>query len=159
MGNAIGMQVLEGVDDFGNVENLDLLCQLADIELDEVDELASLTVLLHEVEIGLVLEGVLQLVDARVLHGRQQLLLHHGLVLLLLPLQLLLLDLLHGVDLVVGILDHHVDVAVGPLAQLVLEGEVLDAEGGFLLGRALGLSWLHLHDYISQTQYLLIYPC
>lgn len=84
MSNPIRMQVLQGVDYFGNIENLDLFCQLADIELDEVDELASLTVLLHEVEIGLVLEGVLQLIDAGVLHGREQLLLHHGLILLLL---------------------------------------------------------------------------
>jgi hypothetical protein len=85
MGNTISMQILQGVDYLGNVENLDLLGELANIQFDKVDELASLTVLLHEVEIGLVLEGVLQLIYTGVLHGRKELLLHHSLILLLLP--------------------------------------------------------------------------
>ncbi len=71
MSNPIWMQVLKGIDDFCDVENLDLFGQFGDVELDEVDELATLTVLLHEVKISLVLEGVLQLIDALVLHRRQ----------------------------------------------------------------------------------------
>lgn len=86
MGNTFSMQVLQSVDYLRNIENLDLFGQLADVELDKVDELASLTVLLNEVQISLVLEGVLQLINAGMLHGREELLLHHSLVLLLLTL-------------------------------------------------------------------------
>lgn len=125
MGDAVGVEVFEGVDYFCDVEEFDLFCEFGDVEFDEVDEFSALAVLLNEVEVGLVLEGVLEFVDARVLHAGEQLLLHHRLVLLLLPLQLLLLDLLHRVDLPVAVLDHHEDVAVRALPQTVLQGEVL----------------------------------
>ena len=101
MRDAIGVQILEGIDDFGNIKNLDLFGQSVDVRFDEVDELPTLAVLLHEVEIGLVLESVLQFVNSRMLHRGKQLLLHHRLVLLLLTLQLFLLDLLHRVNVIV----------------------------------------------------------
>ena len=82
MGNAIGVQILQGVDDFSDIENLNLFGELADIQFNKIDELASFTILLYKVEICLVLEGILQLINAGVLHSRQQLLLHHSLVLL-----------------------------------------------------------------------------
>jgi hypothetical protein len=101
MRDAIGVQILEGIDNFGNIKNLDLFSQSVDVRFDEVDELPALAVLLHEVEIGLVLESVLQFVNPRMLHRGKQLLLHHRLVLLLLTLQLFLLDLLHRVNVIV----------------------------------------------------------
>ena len=84
--DSAGVQVLEDDDDLRDVEDLEFLSEFGDVELDEVDELAALAVLLDEVEVGLVLEGVLQLHDPAVLQLRQQFLLHHRLVLLLLPL-------------------------------------------------------------------------
>jgi hypothetical protein len=149
VGDAVGVQVLQNADYFCDIEYLDFLGEFGDVEFDEVDELSSLAVLLDEVEVGLVLEGVFELIDSGVFHGGEQFLLHHGLVLLLLSLQLLLLNLLHGVDLLVRVLDDHVDVSVGSLPQPVLEGEVLDGQGHFLLGWALGLGLFLLHqDYI-----------
>ena len=82
MRDAIGVQIFESVDDFCDEEDLGLFCQFIYVGFDEVDELAAFAIFLHEVEIGLVLEGVLQFVDSWMLHGGQQLFLHHCLIFL-----------------------------------------------------------------------------
>ena len=52
------MQILEQVDDLSDVEYTCLFCKLSEVGFDEVDELSTLTILLHEVERLLVLEGI-----------------------------------------------------------------------------------------------------
>jgi hypothetical protein len=116
MSDAIGVQILEDVHNFSDVEYLHLLRQFVDVQLDEVDELPSLAELLDEVEVGLVLEGVFEFVDACVFEVREQFLLHHCLVLLLLSLEFLLLDLLHCVDVIVRILQDKIYIAICTLA-------------------------------------------
>lgn len=86
MGDPDGMQVLEEVDHFCDVEESDFLGEFVDVGLDEIDKLSALAVLLHKIEGGLVLEGVAQFDDAGVLEVGEQLPLDHRLVLLLLPL-------------------------------------------------------------------------
>ena len=99
MGDPDGMQILEEIDHFCDVEESDFFGEFVDVGLDEIDKLSALTVLLHKIEGGLVLEGVAQLDDAGVLEVGEQLPLDHRLVLLLLPFQLPLLDLLQGIHL------------------------------------------------------------
>ena len=47
------------------------------------------------------------------------------------------MDLLHRVGLLVRVLEHEVDIAVGALAEPVLEREVLNRQGTLLFGGAL----------------------
>ena len=127
MSYSVSVEVLEEVDDLCDVEDAGPFCQLVEVGLDETDELSALTVLLHEVQRSLVLEGVAQLNDSRVLEVGQQLSLHQRLVLLLFPLQLPLLNLLQGVGLEVAVLDDQKDVSVGALPEPVLQTEVLNS--------------------------------
>lgn len=130
MNQPVGVKVLEEIDDLGDVEHLNFLGELGDVETDELGELSSLAELEDEVEHFFVLESVTKLHHSRMLDRRQQLLLHHRLVLLPLLLQLPLLYLFHGVDSPIGIFDDQKDVPVGPLPQLVLHCEVLDCQAG-----------------------------
>lgn len=86
MGDAIGVEVLEDVDDLSNVEDLDLMSKFIDVKFNEVNELPSLTELLNEVEVGLILKGIFECHNTRMLTIGQQLLLNHCLILFLLPL-------------------------------------------------------------------------
>ena len=86
MGDAIGMEILQYIDNLGDIEDLDLISQFIDIKFDEIDKLPTLTELLNEVEVGLILKGIFQCDYSRVFTIRQQLLLHHCLILFLLPL-------------------------------------------------------------------------
>lgn len=94
--------------------------EFADVDLDEVDEFPTFAVFLDEVKVGLVLEGVLELDDPIVLEDTEEFLLDHCLVFLLLPLQSLLLDLLHCVDLPVAVLYSKKHIPVCSLSQSVL---------------------------------------
>ena len=86
MSNSTAMKVLEQVYDLSDIEHSDGLVEVVNIGSDELDELPSLTVFQDEVEGLLVLEGVVELDDTRVLDGGKKFLLNHSLVLLLLPL-------------------------------------------------------------------------
>lgn len=99
MGDADPVQVLQHVDDLGDVEPPELLGEVAVVEAHEVGEVAPVAVLQHVVEVLAVLVALHQPDDARVVDLPQQLLLHERLVLLALLGQLLLLDLLDGVQL------------------------------------------------------------
>ncbi len=67
MSYPIRVKVLKQIDDFGDVEDFNLLGELANVHLDEIYKLSPLTVLLHEVKIGLVLEGIFEFDDTIVL--------------------------------------------------------------------------------------------
>lgn len=49
MSNSIGMQILQGVDNFCDVEDLDFFGQFADVEFDEIDKLSSFAIFLDEI--------------------------------------------------------------------------------------------------------------
>lgn len=86
MGNSMRMEILEYIDNLSNVEDLDLISQFIDVKFDEIDKFATFTELLNEVEVGLILEGIFECYYTRMLTIGQQLLLHHCLILFLLPL-------------------------------------------------------------------------
>lgn len=145
MRDAVGVQVLQYVDDFCDIEHLKFLSKFGDVDLDEVDELSTLTVLLNEVNVGLVLKSVLEFDNAIMLQLRKQFLLHHCLVLLLLPCQLLLPYLFHRIDLAITVLRHQKHISICTLAQLVLKREVFNGKRCLLLGALVFCLFLGLH--------------
>jgi|688.fasta_scaffold72144_4 hypothetical protein len=86
VGDTVRVQIFEYVNNLSNVEDLDLISKFIDVKLNEINKLPTLTELLNEVEVGLILEGVFERHDTRMLTIGQQLLLHHCLILFLLPL-------------------------------------------------------------------------
>lgn len=82
-------------------------------------------------------------------HVGEEFLLNHGLILFLLPFQLLLLDLFEGIRFMVTIFDHKEHVSIGPFAESVLDGEVFCSHRFLLCGTHLPrprLVALHILD-------------
>ncbi len=71
MSDTIRMEILQNIDNLSDIEDLDLISQFIDVKFNEIDELPTLTKLLNEVEVGLILKGIFQCDYSRVFTIRQ----------------------------------------------------------------------------------------
>lgn len=125
MCNSVFMNILKQIDHLCDIVLLNGFIELLDVAFHEIYELSSLTILQDEIQALLVLQRIPQFNDAGVFEATEQLLLDHRLILLLLPLQLLLLDLLHRIHLPVTILHHQKNVTIRTLTQSIFYREIL----------------------------------
>lgn len=65
------MEILQNIDNLSDIEDLDLISKFIDVKFNEIDELPTLTKLLNEVEVGLILKGIFQCDYSRVFTIRQ----------------------------------------------------------------------------------------
>lgn len=71
MSDTIRMEILQNIDNLSDIEDLDLISKFIDVKFNEIDELPTLTKLLNEVEVGLILKGIFQCDYSRVFTIRQ----------------------------------------------------------------------------------------
>lgn len=71
MSDTIRMEILQNINNLSDIEDLDLISQFIDVKFNEIDELPTLTKLLNEVEVGLILKGIFQCDYSRVFTIRQ----------------------------------------------------------------------------------------
>lgn len=71
MSDTIRMEILQNIDNLSDIEYLDLISKFIDVKFNEIDELPTLTKLLNEVEVCLILKGIFQCDYSRVFTIRQ----------------------------------------------------------------------------------------
>ena len=134
------MQILQQIDNLGNIEHFSSLGQFIKVCFNEINELSPLTIFLNKVEGCFILERVAKFDDSWMFEICEKLFLYHRLVFFLLALELPLLDLLQGIYLMVTVFNSQEHIAIGSLPQSMLDREVIN--GDPFAGSA-GSHWLY----------------